>query len=116
METIGRINKDGTVEKEYCELNGNFGTIYKNWDAFAKKNDDTCYVSEFSSCEYSYLGYVDIAKGLFEQYGYTGDPTVLAKLLFEFSTWQSPSTLIEEWDDMGEFAEYPESHGITGKK
>jgi hypothetical protein len=40
-------------------------------------------------------------------------PEVLAELLFEHCDWQSPETLIDEWDTAEEFDDYPETYGIN---
>jgi hypothetical protein len=111
--TIGKITKKGEIKKEYIELNGCFGTIYKNFKAFEDKSKEICYIPEFNDSKYTYNDYIEIAKELFKQLDVEGNPEVLANLLFEFSTWQSPETLIDEWEGMGEFDDYPETHGIN---
>lgn len=114
---IGKLLDNGKVEKEYSEINGNFGTIFKDSEAFEKKSDKICYMPELTDSDdvsegYTYNDFIDFAKGQFEELGVEGEPEVLAKLLFEQCTWQHPTTLLDEWVNMGEFDEYPESYGI----
>lgn len=120
METIGKI-ENGIITKEFYGQ----GFVYKNFKAFENKTDEVCYVPEFSSDEgdeslegnstYTYNDFISIAKEAFKDLGFEGSPETLAKLLFESCNWQSPETLVSEWDTSGEFENYPETHGIKCK-
>lgn len=113
-ETIGNIDENGYITKDYDGQ----GFIYKNYKAFFEKSNDICYIPEL--CEsininnetqsYTYQDFLDIAKGTFENNNLKGNPEKLAELLFEFVDWQSPETMIDEWETMGEFEDYPEQY------
>ena len=113
METIGKINTDGTIEKEFHVQ----GFVYKDFDAYTQNQEAICYVPEFTNEDdtenvYTPQDFLYLAEELFTTNEYEGDPQVLADMLFESVDWQCPETLLDEWDNMGEFDEYPESHGI----
>ena len=109
---IGYKEKDGTIVKEHYDTGGSFGEIYKDYDAFENQTDDVCYISELCDDTYTYADYLLMAEEVYDDLGAEGEPHTLAKLLFEFSNWQSPSTLIDEWHNEGEFIDYPLDHGI----
>jgi|6_EtaG_2_1085325.scaffolds.fasta_scaffold13746_7 hypothetical protein len=109
---IGYKEKDGTLVKEHYDIGGSFGEIYKDYDAFENKTNEVCYVSELSDTTYTYADYLSMAEEVFDELGAKGNPDKLANQLFEFSSWQSPSTLIDEWHNEGEFIDYPLDHGI----
>lgn len=116
MKTIGSI-ENGKIVKEYVQLGANFGTIYKNFEAFNNKTTEICYVPELTEDDeeesYTYQDFIDLAKGTFENLGVNGDVEKMAKLLFDSCEWQSPETIIDEWLNSDEFDEYPETYGIN---
>jgi hypothetical protein len=99
------------VEKTYHDNGATFGTYYKSEENFESKQG-VCYSPELSDEEYTYSDYLEMAEGYFEEKGYKGKPVILARQMFAFSEWQSPETLLNEWENMGEFDDYPEEHGI----
>jgi hypothetical protein len=109
---IGKMLENGDIQKEYVELGGCFGTIYKDDHAFETKSKDVCYVAELSDEQYTYQDFVDIAKGALENLNVEGDIEKLAKILFDSCHWQHPETLIDEWITYGEFVDYPLTYGI----
>jgi len=115
LDTVGKIHENGKIEKEFFQQ----GYIYKNFEAFCEKTNEVCYIPELDDAEfytegvgYTYQDFVNLAKEHFEELGVNGIPEILAEVLFEFCDWQHPETLLDEWDNMGEFENYPESHGI----
>jgi len=109
METIGKLNSDGTIEKSYY----NQGYIYKDFKAYEQKKDVICYVPEFNDDGYTPKDFQLLAETAFKDNNWKGNPQVLADLLFDTVDWQSPETLIDEWHNMSEFDDYPETHGIV---
>lgn len=93
MIKVGRINKNGEIEREYYGQ----GDIFKDEEAFLKK-EGVCYVAELSDEKYTYDDFIKIANNNLK----------LAKLLFEFVDWQSPSTLYNDWLNDDEIKECDE--------
>ena|SRR5690625_401990 len=119
MEIIGELLKNNKAELEWFEQ----GFIYKDFDAYTYKEEKICYIPESGlekdntiATSYTFKDYINIAEEYFKENGFEGDPWVLADYLFEFSTWQHPETLVEEWDVMKEFDNYPIEHGIYAEK
>lgn len=90
MIKVGKIKENGEIEREYHGQ----GHIFKDQEAFYEK-DGICYVSELSDTQYTYDDFVRIAN----------NNLTLAKLLFDFVNWQSPSTLYDEWLSISEIKE-----------
>jgi len=115
---IGKILQSGKVEKEYVELGACFGTIFKDREAFEQKSTQICYMPELTDSDdvsegYSYQDFIDLANGTFENLGVNGNAEVFARLLFDSCEWQSPETLIDEWNNSDEFEDYPQTYGIA---
>lgn len=87
--TIGSLTYDQEgnvvkVDREYFQQ----GYIFKDDDAFENRPDDVCYVPELSDTLYTKRDFVNIAYGNED----------LAKDLFETVDWQSPESLLTEWE------------------
>lgn len=106
MIKIGRILEGGSIEKEYYNSNGTFGEIFKDEEAFNNKKG-ICYSPELSDETYTYEDYIAIAKYFLGKK--KGDIEKVARMLFDYSEWQHPETLADEWED--DLEEYPETYG-----
>lgn len=116
MKTIGSIDKQGNIDKEFF----NQGFIYKNFDAFKNKSDEVCYISETDDdvlkegVGINYLGLVnlcqefidrneDVQEYLKSDEGKDTNAQSMAVYLFESLDWQFPSTEIDQWEIHGTF-------------
>lgn len=114
-DTIGNILPDGTIEKQYHGQ----GWIYKNFEAFKNKTENICYVSEYDEDEisegvgYRYKDFVKMAQEFIDndkevtEYCKQEETTAedIAENLFEMVDWQSPETLIVDWEINGSYTE-----------
>lgn len=114
-ETIGSIEEDGTIEKEYS---GN-GYIYKNYEAFQNKSKEVCYVSELDddfmgyNVGWRYKDFLGLAKNFIkynedvQEYCNSNKITAhdMAVNIFESVDWQDPATLVNEWEQNATFTE-----------
>ena len=116
METIGSIDKQGNIEKEYH----NQGFIYKNFDVFKSKSDEVCYVAENDDdvlkegVGINYQGLVNLCQEFIDRNeavqeyikSYEGEGTdaeSMAEYLFDSLDWQFPTTEIDQWEVHGTF-------------
>lgn len=76
------------IEREYFQQ----GWIFKDWEAFRDSMDAPCYVPELDNIVYTKRDFLVLCNNQEE----------IAEELFEQLDWQSPSTLFNEWEDMGE--------------
>ena len=76
------------LEREYFQQ----GWIFKDWRAFRNNMDAPCYVPELDDTVYTKKDFLQLCNNQEE----------IAEELFEQLDWQSPSTLFNEWEDMGE--------------
>jgi len=112
MDIIGKID-NGKIIREYYGQ----GWIYKNYLEFEKKSNNICYIPELSTNDneeptlentvtYNYSDFLDLAKGFLETNKISNEwciknnvtPHDIAKELFESVDWQSPETLLDEWE------------------
>ena len=120
-DTVGRILPDGKIEKEFEGQ----GYIYKNYRAFFEKTDEVCYVPEYSTSsvedketvdddsKYTYKDFVRIAQKFIDEnedvqeYCKEEELTAedIAQDIFETIDWQSPETLIVDWEMCGAYTE-----------
>ena len=115
MKTIGRILKNGEIEHEYfCQ-----GFIYKNFERFDTKSKKICYAGEYDENEkdgYSYYDFLrianefinknkDVKKYLKSEYGNGTSIHDIARNLFDMVDWQSPETLVDQWEINGSYTE-----------
>lgn len=70
------------------------GWIFKDWDAFHCHRDAPCYVPELSDTVYTGNDLLSLCNGQEE----------IAEELFYEMDWQSPLTLINEWETDGEIS------------
>ena len=76
------------IEREYFQQ----GWIFKDWGAFRSSMDAPCYVPELDDTVYTKKDFLALCNNQEE----------IAEELFMQLDWQSPSTLFNEWEDMGE--------------
>jgi hypothetical protein len=96
---IGKILKNGKVIHEY---NG-IGFVYKDLEAFNKKTNKVCYVPEYSETVeggYTYYDLYKIAKEYKEKHNIEAPIEKITETLFEDCQWQSPETIIDEWEEV----------------
>ncbi len=93
METcerrVGRCEMDRSGN--IIELERGFfrqGWVFKDWDAFYNKPEAPCYVPELSDAVYSSRDFIVLCNGREE----------MAERLFLELDWQSPSTVLDEWE------------------
>jgi len=115
MDTVGKILPSGKIEKEYFGQ----GFVYKNFDAFNNKTDEICYVSEHDSdvisegVGHKYKDFVRIGQEFIDSdedvKAYCKRENVsaegIAEQLFEMVDWQSPETLICDWENSGAYTD-----------
>lgn len=94
-ERVGscRVDEDGNIvelEREFFS----HGYIFKDWDAFYHKPDAPCYVPELDDTVYTGADFRKLC----------GSQEEIAEELFYEVDWQSPSTLLDEWERDGEIA------------
>ena len=85
---ICKVDKDGSIielQKEFFRQ----GWIYKDWEAFHNRPDMPCYVPELFDVVYTRNDLIALCNGQEE----------IAEELFYQLDWQSPSTLMDEWED-----------------
>lgn len=85
---ICKIDKDGNIvelQREYFRQ----GWIFRDWDAFRNHPNAPCYVPELFDTVYTRNDLIDLCNGQEE----------IAEELFYQLDWQSPSTLLDEWED-----------------
>lgn len=92
-ERIGscKVDSDGNLVELEREYFGQ-GWIFKDWEAFRERPDDPCYVPELDDTLYSRNDFMKMCNGQEE----------IAEQLFYDVDWQSPSTLLDEWERDGE--------------
>lgn len=110
MKTIGKLLPNNKVELEFYGQ----GLIYKNTDAYEKQSEEICYVPEYGADDfgnithgYTFRDFQRIASEYVENNvdvqiylnseGYSEE--VIADELFSSVDWQSPETLVSEWED-----------------
>lgn len=91
-ERIGVCKVDGNgklieIEREFFGQ----GWVFKDWEAFRDSMDAPCYVPELDDTVYTKWDFLELCSGQEE----------VAEELFDQLDWQSPSTLFNEWEDMG---------------
>ena len=95
-KTVGYYN---AATGEYIKDFAGQGFFYMDYDAFANKTDEVCYIPELFDTRYTYADFMRIAKG----------NEKLAWYLFTTVDWQCPETLFndmlidEEIDEEGKF-------------
>ena len=92
-ERIGvcEVDQDGNI----IELQRGFfrqGWVFKDWEAFRNHLDAPCYVPELHDVVYTRNDLIALCNGQEE----------IAEELFDQLDWQSPSTLMDEWERTGE--------------
>ena len=79
------------------------GSIYKNYEAYDSKSSEPCYVAELCDALYTYDDFLSLAKDFYERNQQVRDNFKnyewIADELFESVDWQSPSTLLDEWEN-----------------
>ena len=88
---ICKVDRDGSI----TELQREFfrqGWIFKDWAAFHSKLDMPCYVPELHDVVYTRNDFMALCNGQEE----------IAERLFYEVDWQSPYTLMDEWERNGE--------------
>ena len=92
-ERIGicKVDKDGNIIELQREFFGQ-GWVFKDWEAFRNHPDAPCYVPELTDAVYTRNDLMALCNGQEE----------LAEELFDQLDWQSPSTLMDEWERTGE--------------
>ena len=86
-----KIDKDRNI----AELQRDFfsqGWVFKDWEAFQNQPDAPCYVPELDDAVYTRNDFMELCGGQEE----------IAGELFYAVDWQSPSTLLNEWETAGE--------------
>ena len=91
-ERIGvcKVDAEGNLlelEKEFFSQ----GWVFKDWGAFSNRMDEPCYVPELDDTVYTRRDFLELCNNQEE----------IAEELFCQLDWQSPSTLFNEWEDMG---------------
>lgn len=116
METIGKLLGNNKAELEYYVQ----GFIYKDFEAFKTKTDEICYIPEYGVDDedniegsYTYADFLRMATewckededcmDYLKKEGLTFHD--VAENLFEMVDWQSPETVLEEWNSSGAFIE-----------
>ena len=92
-ERIGICRTDG--DGNIIELQREFfrqGWVFKDWDTFHNRPDMPCYVPELHDAVYTRNEFMNLCNGQEE----------IAERLFYEVDWQSPSTLLDEWERTGE--------------
>lgn len=103
-ETIGSINENGQIEKEYSGQ----GFIYKNYNNFFNKQNEICYISENDDAEnieegsvgYSYNDLLSLCIDHLKTYKSVHgikNAKELVEVLFETLDWSDPSTILDGW-------------------
>lgn len=92
-ERVGvcKVDADGNI----IELQREFfsqGWVFKDWEAFQNRSDDPCYVPELDDAVYTRNDFMALCNGQEE----------IAEELFYEVDWQSPSTLMNDWEIAGE--------------
>lgn len=92
-ERIGicEVDQDWNITKLQREFFGQ-GWVFKDWDAFQNYPDAPCYVPELHDAVYTRNDLTALCNGQEE----------MAEELFDQLDWQSPSTLMDEWERTGE--------------
>ena len=91
-ERIGicKVDKDGNI----VELQREFfsqGWVFKDWEAFHNHSDEPCYVPELDDAVYTRNDFMALCN----------DQEKIAEELFYEVGWQSPSTLMNDWEITG---------------
>jgi len=95
-KTVGYYNE---TTNDYIKDFARQGYFYMDYDAFANKTDEVCYIPELFDTHYTYRDFIKIAN----------NNEKLAWYLFTTVDWQSPETLFndlvidEEIDENGNF-------------
>ena len=90
---ICRVDKDGNIIELQREYFGQ-GWVFKDWEAFQNRPDAPCYVPELDDAVYTKNDFMALCNGQEE----------IAEELFYEVDWQSPSTLMNDWEIAGEIA------------
>ena len=92
-ERIGicKVDQDGNIIELQREFFGQ-GWVFKDWEAFQNRPDAPCYVPELHNAVYTRNDLIALCNGQEE----------MAEELFDQLDWQSPSTLMDEWERTGE--------------
>ncbi len=91
-ERIGVCKVDG--DGKLIEIKREFfrqGWVFKDWGAFRDSMDAPCYVPELDDTAYTKRDFLELCNG----------QENIAEELFNQLDWQSPSTLFNEWEDIG---------------
>lgn len=93
MKTIGKckVDEDGNVVELYREYFRQ-GYVFKDFDAYHNRPTEPCYVPELDDTVYTAEDFLEECGGQKE----------IADELFESVDWQSPCTLLNEWEQTGE--------------
>lgn len=91
-ERIGvcKVDAEGNPVELRREFFGQ-GWVFKDWGAFRDRLDAPCYVPELDDTVYTRRDFLELCNNQEE----------IAEELFDQLDWQSPSTLFNEWEDMG---------------
>lgn len=92
-ERIGvcKVDTDGNI----IELQREFfsqGWVFKDWEAFRNRSDAPCYVPELDDAVYTRNDFMALCNNQEE----------IAEELFYEVDWQSPCTLMNDWEIAGE--------------
>lgn len=92
-ERIGicNVDRNGSITELQREFFGQ-GWIFKDWKAFRENQNVPCYVPELSDTVYTREDFMFLCDNQEE----------IAEKLFYEVDWQSPSTLMYEWEKDGE--------------
>lgn len=92
-ERIGicKVGRNGSITELQREFFGQ-GWIFKDWKAFHGHQNAPCYVPELSDTVYTREDFMSLCDG---------QENIAEKLFYEVD-WQSPSTLMDEWEKDGE--------------
>lgn len=88
---ICKVDRNGCIIELQKEFFGQ-GWIFKDWNAFHNDRKAPCYVPELSDTVYTGNDFMSLC----------GNQEEIAERLFYEVDWQSPTTLMYEWETDGE--------------
>ena len=97
---ICKIDRNGSITRLQREFFGQ-GWIFKDWKAFHEHQNAPCYVPELSDTVYTREDFISLCD----------NQEKIAERMFDEVDWQSPSTLMYEWEKDGEI----DTCGLCGR-
>ena len=88
---VCKADEHGRITKLQREFWGQ-GWIFKDWKAFHEHQNAPCYVPELSDTVYTREDFISLCD----------NQEKIAERMFDEVDWQSPSTLMYEWEKDGE--------------